>query len=154
MKRRLSSQMPSRELKYQKTKSFEKTTGVNSMTFNCVTTTVFQRTLRATGVFPRSQSGVAQGQVLRDFRDHINATDLSVDMFSTMCIVNADISRMTKTLKPKRGLTGKTYYLLEFGIILCFGLTELKAQLVWNENGEEKRGPATVMYELEELADD
>jgi len=75
-------------------------------------------------------------------------------MFSTMCIVNADISRMTKTLKPKRGLTGKTYYLLEFGIILCFGLTELKAQLVWNENGEEKRGPATVMYELEELADD
>jgi len=74
-------------------------------------------------------------------------TDIEPDMFSTMCTVKADVGELVKTLHPQRGLTGDLYYQLGFDIILIFGLTELKAQLAWMENGKEKRGPATIVYE-------
>jgi len=73
--------------------------------------------------------------------------DLEPDMFSPMCIVNADIAELFKTSSPRRGLTGNLYYRFDFDIVLSFGLTELKAQVAWMENGREKRSPATIIYE-------
>ena len=53
-------------------------------------------------------------------------------MFSTLCVITADTSRVTKI--PHRGLTGDQYYTQDFNIVVLFGLTELKAQITWIEN--------------------
>ncbi|KAF9068288.1 hypothetical protein BDP27DRAFT_1421991 [Rhodocollybia butyracea] len=76
-------------------------------------------------------------------------TDVDAEMYSTACIVTADVSRISHTTHRKPG-NGSIYYKTEFDVILLFGLTELKAQIAWKEgNGVEKRGPAQVMYELD-----
>jgi hypothetical protein len=56
------------------------------------------------------------------------------ECFSTLCIVEADTTPMIKAIKPSRGLDGLLFYPQEFGVVLLFGLTELKAQLSWTEN--------------------
>lgn len=55
-------------------------------------------------------------------------------MFSTLCTITADMSEVTKTLSPLRGLTGKQYYSQAYNIVVLFGMTELKAQISWIEN--------------------
>ena len=57
-------------------------------------------------------------------------------MYSTLCHISADASNVPihKNKGPKA-----TYYYQEFDVVLSFGLTELKAQLSWVENGVEKR---------------
>jgi len=58
-------------------------------------------------------------------------TDGLTGMFSEICTVEADTSRVPRTpLRGKRGI----FYRREFEIILSFGLTELKAQLSWKED--------------------
>ena len=81
---------------------------------------------------------MTQSQVCHNFPDHVNATDPEIDMFPTMCTVKADMSQMAKNLKPERGLTGGMYYTVEYDIILCLGLTELKAQVAWTENVRDR----------------
>ncbi|KAG6332938.1 hypothetical protein ID866_6154 [Astraeus odoratus] len=73
--------------------------------------------------------------------------DLEPAMFSNLCTVHADTSKVSKTLSPRRGFAGMQYYRQQFGIILKFGLTELEAQISWKEDDEEKRGPATVVFD-------
>lgn len=70
--------------------------------------------------------------------------DVDAKMFSTLCTVHADTSHV---LKETRNGPGGLYYELVFKIVLLCGLTELKAQIRWMENGEEKRGPATIVYD-------
>ncbi|KAF8651112.1 hypothetical protein AX16_004887 [Volvariella volvacea WC 439] len=43
--------------------------------------------------------------------------------------------------------TGRTYYRVHYDIVILFGLTELKAQIAWRENGVEKRSPARIIYD-------
>jgi len=95
------------------------------------------------------------------------------DNYSTLCTVNVDLSQMGKALGPFKGAGGRIFYKADFDIVLLFGLTELKAQLVWKENvrllliccsplgsldkmltksvaclqGVEKRSPAKIVYE-------
>ncbi|KAJ7024779.1 hypothetical protein C8F04DRAFT_1301567 [Mycena alexandri] len=71
--------------------------------------------------------------------------DIESENFPVLCTINADISEMSKTLKPQHGQSG-IYYSLKFDVVLSFGLTELKAQIAWTENGVEKRGPAQLVY--------
>jgi hypothetical protein len=59
--------------------------------------------------------------------------DNIVDMYSTLCYIEADTSRVCKALTPQRTPKG-TYYKMEFDIILSFGLTELTGQIAWKEN--------------------
>ncbi|KAI0918917.1 hypothetical protein AcW1_003564 [Taiwanofungus camphoratus] len=73
-------------------------------------------------------------------------TDEEPDMFSTLCTIHADVSQVPKVSRV--GLRG-IYYRQSFKVILLFGLAELKAQLSWNDNGEEKRSPATIVYDRE-----
>lgn len=56
---------------------------------------------------------------------------MSSDLFSKLCEIHADTSRVRKVRKI--GPIGP-YYQLDFDIILLFGLTETKAQLRWMEN--------------------
>jgi len=73
--------------------------------------------------------------------------DTEPDMFSTLCTVTADTRQMAKLLKPRYGPNQVPYYRLHYKIILLFGLTELKAQISWMENGIEKRCPAELVYD-------
>jgi len=73
-------------------------------------------------------------------------TDIEPEMFSTLCTVQADLSQMS--MKPHRGLGGGQFYKQDFCVVLLFGLTELKAHISWMHNGEEKRSPAKVVYDL------
>jgi len=68
-------------------------------------------------------------------------------MFSNLCTVHADTSQVPKTFSPRRGFAGPQFYRQQFSIVLMFGLTELHAQISWMENGAEKRGPATVVFD-------
>jgi hypothetical protein len=79
--------------------------------------------------------------------------DSEPGMFSNLCTVHADTSQVPKTLSPRRGFAGPQFYRQQFSIVLMFGLTELQAQISWMENGAEKRGPATVVFDqiIEEI---
>ncbi|KAF8132021.1 hypothetical protein EV363DRAFT_1583618 [Boletus edulis] len=74
-------------------------------------------------------------------------TDSEPGMFSNLCTVHADTSQVSKTLSPRRGFAGLQFYRQQFSIVLMFGLTELQAQISWMENGVEKGGPATVVFD-------
>lgn len=73
--------------------------------------------------------------------------DLNPNMFSTLCTVQADTSGITQDLAMETGRGGQRYYTIKFDVVLLFGLTELKAQLQWVENGETKRCPAVIVYD-------
>ncbi|KAI0668093.1 hypothetical protein C8Q78DRAFT_1081495 [Trametes maxima] len=70
--------------------------------------------------------------------------DLEPECFTTLCTVFADTSRVVKT--PRAGKNG-VHYAQAFDVVLMCGLTELKAQIRWTENGEEKRSPAKIVYD-------
>jgi hypothetical protein len=63
-------------------------------------------------------------------------------MFSTLCNVHADTSKVARTISPRRGYAGLQFYRQEFSIILMFGLTELQAQLSWKEDVSASRALA------------
>lgn len=73
--------------------------------------------------------------------------DTEPDKFTTLCNVRADTSKLARKLSPKRSKDGITYYAMDVKIILLFGLTELKAQVSWMEDGTEVRTPAVVVYD-------
>jgi hypothetical protein len=54
-------------------------------------------------------------------------------MFPTLCKVVADTSRIANTLPALRGSNG-TYYLLEYDVVLEYGLREHRAHISWKEN--------------------
>jgi len=73
--------------------------------------------------------------------------DVETDMFSTLCHVEVNASEMAGALTLcKSPGTGKYYYRVDFEVILLFGLTELKAQIAWKENGQERRSPGRIVY--------
>ncbi|GJE96026.1 heat shock protein 70 family protein [Phanerochaete sordida] len=71
-------------------------------------------------------------------------TDLEPHAFETLCTIQADTSSVAKQKQiGSRGI----YYTQQVDIVLSCGLTELKAQLAWIENGKEKRGEAKIVYD-------
>lgn len=60
---------------------------------------------------------------------------LTLDMFTTLCKVVADISQLNKDLKTKQSQGDlPPHYEISYDIVLSFGLTELKAQIAWKED--------------------
>ena len=53
--------------------------------------------------------------------------------FADLCEVTADVTKFKSSIKP-HNYRGAKYYVLEFDIVLLFGLTELKAQIAWTRN--------------------
>ncbi|KZT22435.1 hypothetical protein NEOLEDRAFT_1180846 [Neolentinus lepideus HHB14362 ss-1] len=72
--------------------------------------------------------------------------DVEPESYRALCTVHADISKAVSSLKPLRGHEGQKYYCFGYKVVLKFGLAELKAQIAWMENGEEKRSPASIVY--------
>ncbi|KAG7093473.1 hypothetical protein E1B28_007149 [Marasmius oreades] len=75
-------------------------------------------------------------------------TDVNPDCYQPLCKVKANMRQISKTLPRLYGPNG-IYFRLKFDVVLLFGLTELKAQLAWKENGVEKRCPAEIVYDIE-----
>ncbi|KAH9850843.1 hypothetical protein C2E23DRAFT_869587 [Lenzites betulinus] len=71
-------------------------------------------------------------------------TNLRPELFVPMCTIYADTSTVHR--EQRRGSKG-TYYVQEYDVIIICGLTELQAQISWIEDGVEKRGPASIVYE-------
>ncbi|KAF5320698.1 hypothetical protein D9619_002170 [Psilocybe cf. subviscida] len=74
-------------------------------------------------------------------------------LFSTLCYVEADVSRAFIQSGNAVG-SRKPYHQVEVDVILSLGLTELKASVSWTENGVEKRGPAKLVFDPEVVIDD
>ncbi|KAJ7021945.1 hypothetical protein C8F04DRAFT_1139529 [Mycena alexandri] len=72
-------------------------------------------------------------------------TDVDPEQYSVLCTVHADTAKIAQTLPYKFGANG-AYYCLDIDVVLSFGLTELKAEITWDEDGIEKRGPAKLIY--------
>ena len=51
-----------------------------------------------------------------------------------MCKIEADTSGLTKYPTRRRNVPDSDFFELKFDVILSFGLTELKAQIAWEEN--------------------
>ena len=50
-----------------------------------------------------------------------------------MCNVIADTSKLVRSLHQQQSPEGHRYLSLDYDVILLFGLTELKAQISWDE---------------------
>ena len=56
------------------------------------------------------------------------------DMYTTRCTIEADLSELCKSLKPRKAFdTMGTFYIANFEIALLFGMTEFKALSVWKD---------------------
>jgi hypothetical protein len=53
------------------------------------------------------------------------------DVFSTLCLVRADLSPLTASAQPKTGKSGKKFWTIVFSIEIHFGLTEFRARIKW-----------------------
>ena len=51
--------------------------------------------------------------------------------FSTLCIVQADLSPLSSSAQSKPGKSGKTYWTIVFSVEIHFGLTEFRARIKW-----------------------
>ena len=56
-----------------------------------------------------------------------------VDNFSTLCVVQADLSLLSGSAEPKQGKNGKRYWTIVFSVEIHFGLTEFKARMKWKD---------------------
>ncbi|PFH47736.1 hypothetical protein AMATHDRAFT_6473 [Amanita thiersii Skay4041] len=74
--------------------------------------------------------------------------DQAPDLFIQLCTVSADLTNIARSAKSAVSQHGKKYYWVGYEIALLFGLTELRAEIVWKEDGIEKRGPAIVAYDF------
>ncbi|KAF8755233.1 ATP binding [Rhizoctonia solani] len=61
-----------------------------------------------------------------------------------ICEVEADLSGMRQALKRKTGRDGEYYY-LDFTMALQFGGTEIQAFVEWEQDGETRTGPASIL---------
>ncbi|KIL57122.1 hypothetical protein M378DRAFT_420144 [Amanita muscaria Koide BX008] len=64
--------------------------------------------------------------------------DRQSDSFSTLCIVQADLSVLSGSAAPKVGKNGKQYWTIVFSVEIHFGLTEFKARIKWVDGGNTK----------------
>ncbi|KIM39913.1 hypothetical protein M413DRAFT_74077 [Hebeloma cylindrosporum] len=64
------------------------------------------------------------------------------DAFSTLCVVQADLSLLSGSAEPKTGRNGKKYWTIVFSVEIHFGLTEFKARIKWMDNV----GIASILY--------
>ncbi|KAI6017318.1 hypothetical protein BKA83DRAFT_4326647 [Pisolithus microcarpus] len=70
--------------------------------------------------------------------------DAGAGSYSTLCNV-VDNGQLINT---SRYVSHGDYYIVEYDVVLAFGLTELAAQYAWKENGVEKRCPAEITYDV------
>jgi len=72
--------------------------------------------------------------------------DVDTNNYMKLCTIEVDLSRIP-SLRQRRHKGKGTFYKVDYDIVLSFGMTELKAQVAWKENGIEKRTAARIVYE-------
>ncbi|ESK91373.1 hypothetical protein Moror_2720 [Moniliophthora roreri MCA 2997] len=72
--------------------------------------------------------------------------DIEKTFFRKVCTVTADASCIEKRKTGRSPKSPGPVYRMDYDIVLLFGGPELKAQLCWVEEGEEKRSPAEIIY--------
>jgi len=60
------------------------------------------------------------------------------EKFSTLCVVQADLSLLNGSAEPKTGTNGKKYWAIVFSVEIHFGLTEFNARIKWMDKGQVK----------------
>jgi hypothetical protein len=55
-------------------------------------------------------------------------------MYSKLCTIMTDTSEIQHVIRRCVRQDGQTYYVMDYDIVLSFGLTELTAQVAWKEN--------------------
>lgn len=65
--------------------------------------------------------------------------------FRKICTVEANISELQGRLPSRFGPTGRMYYYLDFKVAIKFGTTSPEARILWEENGREVSGKATII---------
>ncbi|KAK2462910.1 hypothetical protein APHAL10511_005108 [Amanita phalloides] len=74
-----------------------------------------------------------------------NWIDCEKESFEDNCEIEADLTGLPLTVRRNGS---EEYYRVDLDVVLLFGLTErLKAQIAWKQNGVEKRGPASVVFD-------
>lgn len=68
------------------------------------------------------------------FNSHCCLAHKSEANFKTLLKLRADTSDLQNSLRKQRGPNGQTYWLIVFEYAIHFGLTEIKAELIWKEN--------------------
>ncbi|PFH48903.1 hypothetical protein AMATHDRAFT_5374 [Amanita thiersii Skay4041] len=95
---------------------------------------------------------VIKSSVVKCYRGNLETApewlDKAPGFFPDLCKITANVSEVKRTISPQFNRSGQKYYNLDFDVVLLFGLTELKAQIAWNDNGVEKRGPASIVYDV------
>ncbi|KAF8966241.1 hypothetical protein BDZ97DRAFT_697700 [Flammula alnicola] len=76
--------------------------------------------------------------------------DEDPENFTPLCTLEADVSVVPPVvmLSP----SGREYYDITFEFVLYFGLTEMRAEIAWQEKGGEKRAPATILYDYGDIS--
>ncbi|KAH6897540.1 hypothetical protein BKA70DRAFT_751100 [Coprinopsis sp. MPI-PUGE-AT-0042] len=73
--------------------------------------------------------------------------DQDTSNYAKLCTVEMDLSHLPIIPRAKsNGETGNYWY-LEYTYILFFSAVELRAQISWVEKGVEKRSPAKIVYD-------
>ena len=57
----------------------------------------------------------------------------SIDNYTELCTIEADLSHLPLSSRPKYSGEGD-FYKVKFDVVLLFGLTEFKAVIAWEEN--------------------
>lgn len=72
---------------------------------------------------------------VRCYQPYVEASlNGGLGMYSKLCVVEADFSRLSNSITPRsRASDGQRYYVLKYEMVLSFGLTELTAQICWEE---------------------
>jgi uncharacterized protein YfcZ (UPF0381/DUF406 family) len=65
--------------------------------------------------------------------------------FKRICTVKADLSGIREELVEEPTFQGQSWWWTDFRIGFKFGAVELKAFIIWQEKGIERRAPATIV---------
>ncbi|KAF9523664.1 hypothetical protein CPB83DRAFT_862443 [Crepidotus variabilis] len=71
--------------------------------------------------------------------------DVDADNYTTLFTLSTNSESVPR--KTQRTSSGKTFYSVEYEVVILFGLTELQAQLRWFDKGVEKRSAASMIYD-------
>ncbi|KAH8800523.1 hypothetical protein DL96DRAFT_1824045 [Flagelloscypha sp. PMI_526] len=77
--------------------------------------------------------------------ESVDWMDEEEDKFVSLCSISMDRATVRRIAKLQTH-TSHRHWRVDCDILLSFGLTELKAQFVWKENGVEQRSPAALVY--------
>ncbi|KAL0064092.1 hypothetical protein AAF712_008952 [Marasmius tenuissimus] len=123
-------------------------------------TRVHEETDFREGYARRSLSAAALRRIsvnILHYRGHGDAPhwlDVDPKRFPALCTIEADIPESDNFTRQRYNTNTGEYHDCTFEVVLLFGLTELKAQIAWEVDGEEKRSPATVVYDQNEVQRD